>query len=89
MESPPTINIIEEPVSQENKKQPRLRDGFSFTGNTKNGVSVIRDGRVKMKADKQLKLYSPCSCGSGKKFKFCCNGKEMVVINTDEALAYN
>ena len=20
----------------------------------------------------QIKLYSPCGCGSGKKFKFCC-----------------
>jgi uncharacterized protein YchJ len=37
---------------------------------------------VKLKADRQLKLYSPCSCGSGKKFKFCCNGKQMIVINT-------
>lgn len=24
------------------------------------------------KAKKQIKLYSPCVCGSGKKFKFCC-----------------
>jgi len=25
--------------------------------------------------DKQIQLYSPCACGSGKKFKFCCFGK--------------
>jgi len=22
---------------------------------------------------RQIKLYSPCGCGSGKKFKFCCH----------------
>lgn len=35
----------------------------------------------------QMKLYSACSCGSGKKYKFCCNGKEskeILVIRTPE-----
>jgi uncharacterized protein YecA (UPF0149 family) len=33
---------------------------------------VKRPLTVKEKADRQIKLYSPCACGSGKKFKFCC-----------------
>jgi uncharacterized protein YecA (UPF0149 family) len=35
-------------------------------------VPVKRPLTVKEKADRQIKLYSPCACGSGKKFKFCC-----------------
>ena len=35
-------------------------------------VEVKRDLRHKERADMQIKLYSPCGCGSGKKFKFCC-----------------
>jgi hypothetical protein len=35
-------------------------------------VIVTRDLRAKEKADMQIRLYSPCACGSGKKFKFCC-----------------
>lgn len=35
-------------------------------------VLVIRDLTVKEEADMQIRLYSPCGCGSGKKFKFCC-----------------
>ena len=26
-------------------------------------------------ANAQIRLYSPCVCGSGKKFKFCCHKK--------------
>ncbi len=26
-------------------------------------------------AEMQIKLYSPCGCGSGEKFKFCCHRK--------------
>jgi uncharacterized protein YchJ len=33
---------------------------------------VQRYLRVKEKAEMQIRLYSPCVCGSGKKFKFCC-----------------
>lgn len=36
-------------------------------------VKVYRDTRVRRAAVKQILLYSPCPCGSGKKFKFCCN----------------
>ena len=35
-------------------------------------VRVRRDLTAKEKYDAQIKLYSPCACGSGKKFKFCC-----------------
>lgn len=35
-------------------------------------VEVKRPLTVKEKADMQIRLYSPCGCGSGKKFKFCC-----------------
>lgn len=34
-------------------------------------VPVKRDLTLKEKADMQIRLYSPCGCGSGKKFKFC------------------
>lgn len=35
-------------------------------------VPVQRDLTTKEKADMQIRLYSPCGCGSGKKFKWCC-----------------
>lgn len=35
-------------------------------------VPVKRDITEKEKAEMQIRLYSPCGCGSGKKFKFCC-----------------
>ena len=38
-------------------------------------VPVQRDLRAKEKADMQIRLYSPCACGSGKTFKFCCYRK--------------
>jgi hypothetical protein len=79
MENP--NQTVETPIVVEPPK-PQLKEGYSFTANTVGRVPVIRDSRVKLKADRQLKLYSPCSCGSGKKFKFCCNGKQMIVINT-------
>lgn len=37
-----------------------------------NFIPVYRDLTIKEKAEKQIMLYSPCGCGSGKKFKFCC-----------------
>jgi hypothetical protein len=48
-------------------------------------IRVYRDTRVKQHCDEQLALYKPCSCGSGKKFKFCCKGKpkEVFSLNTD------
>lgn len=35
-------------------------------------VPVRRDLTVKERGDMQILLYSPCACGSGEKFKFCC-----------------
>lgn len=35
-------------------------------------VEVKRDLTAKEIADSQVRLYAPCACGSGKKFKFCC-----------------
>lgn len=36
---------------------------------------ITRDITAKEKYDKQIRLYAPCGCGSGKKFKFCCRTK--------------
>lgn len=82
MESPEIQVVDEKPPVQVVPEPPKLPEGFSFTANNKNGVPVIRDSRIKLKANKQLKLYAPCPCGSGKKNKFCCAGKQMIVINT-------
>lgn len=38
-------------------------------------VEVRRSLKAKEKADMQIKMYSPCGCGSGKKFRFCCYRK--------------
>jgi hypothetical protein len=35
-------------------------------------VPVKRKLTDKERGDMQIRLYSPCSCGSGEKFKFCC-----------------
>lgn len=61
---------------------PMPPKGHEVVGEYAKGVLQMRDLRVKEHCDRQLKLYSPCSCGSGKKYKFCCDGKQMVVINT-------
>ena len=34
-------------------------------------VPVERDLTAKEQAELQIRLYSPCACGSGKKLKFC------------------
>ena len=39
-------------------------------------VRIRRDETAKERADEQLTLYKPCPCGSGKRFKFCCNEKK-------------
>jgi hypothetical protein len=84
MENPNQTVVEERPPVVVEPPKPQLKEGYSFTDKTvgKAKIPVIRDARVKLKADKQLKLYSPCSCGSGKKHKFCCFGKEMIVIDT-------
>ena len=38
-------------------------------------VPVRRALTAKEVTDMQIRLYSPCGCGSGKKFKFCCRAK--------------
>lgn len=38
-------------------------------------VEIQRDLTTKEIYTKQIKLYSPCGCNSGKKFKFCCYKK--------------
>jgi hypothetical protein len=38
-------------------------------------VPVRRDLSAKEKADMQIRLYAPCGCGSGKKFRFCCKAR--------------
>jgi hypothetical protein len=35
-------------------------------------VPIMRDLTAKEHMEMQIQLYSPCGCGSGKKFKFCC-----------------
>lgn len=35
-------------------------------------VPIKRDLTEREKMELQIQLYSPCGCGSGKKFKFCC-----------------
>jgi uncharacterized protein YchJ len=38
----------------------------------KKGKPVYRDSTYQDRAKKQARLYEPCPCGSGKKYKFCC-----------------
>jgi hypothetical protein len=35
-------------------------------------IPITRDLSKIEELEKRIKLYSPCGCGSGKKFKFCC-----------------
>ncbi len=41
----------------------------------KHFIEVQRDLSRQEKASRQVQLYSPCACGSGEKFKFCCYKK--------------
>lgn len=38
-------------------------------------VPVKRDLTARETMEMQIRLYAPCVCGSGKKFKFCCKTK--------------
>ncbi len=38
-------------------------------------IPVKRDLSAKEAFNKQIGMYAPCACGSGKKFKFCCYSK--------------
>ena len=35
-------------------------------------IPVRRNLTAREHLDMQIRLYSPCACGSGEKFKFCC-----------------
>lgn len=42
----------------------------------KRGLVPVRRGLTALEhGQMQIKLYSPCACGSGNKFKFCCYRK--------------
>lgn len=36
---------------------------------------IMRDLTAKEEFTRQISMYAPCGCGSGKKFKFCCKTK--------------
>jgi uncharacterized protein YchJ len=38
-------------------------------------TEIKRDLTKLEEFNKQIRMYSPCGCGSGKKFKFCCYKK--------------
>jgi uncharacterized protein YchJ len=44
---------------------------------------IVRDLTKLEEANQQIKLYSPCGCGSGKKFKFCCKTKLVKAFNAN------
>ncbi len=35
-------------------------------------MNIKKDVKVQEAFIIQMNMYSPCACGSGKKFKFCC-----------------
>lgn len=76
----PNVPPIEEP-----DEQPPVMRHHEFLGWDRRtlGVPVFRRTKERDHAKQQLKLYSPCSCGSGKNYKFCCKGKDTFVLNTD------
>lgn len=47
-------------------------------------VPVERDLTAKEQAELQIRLYSPCACGSGKKFKFCHYKRTTVTVTASE-----
>jgi len=57
--NPETGEVFELKITDEEAKEQGL-------------VPVVRKLTDKEHLTKQIELYSPCACGSGKKFKFCC-----------------
>ena len=41
-------------------------------------VEIKRDLTLLETSKRQIELYAPCFCGSGKKFKFCCHASAKV-----------
>ena len=83
----PTLTVTEAPEVKKPElvvepKRPELKPGFAWTANSVGKIPVIRDYRPKEHFDGQQKLYTPCSCGSGKKYKFCCKDKPKLIIQT-------
>lgn len=67
--------------SQKTSKTMNIENGQILTGDEISKLEpeqkklfrpVVRDLSKLEELDKQIRLYSPCGCGSGKKFKFCC-----------------
>ena len=61
---PETLNIPKEALDE------------AWQDATRERILVLRSLSKMNKDAKQGRMYAPCACGSGKKFKFCCNGKE-------------
>ena len=36
-------------------------------------IPRLRSFKAEAKAKLQIRMYLPCECGSGKKYKFCCH----------------
>jgi len=51
------------------------------TEELKKWIPVERDLTAQEKFMRQIQLYSPCGCGSGKKFKFCCHNNQIATEN--------
>jgi hypothetical protein len=52
--------------------KPEPEDLKCADGQTRKLIPIRRDLTAIEHAEMQIKLYSPCACGSGEKFKFCC-----------------
>jgi uncharacterized protein YchJ len=63
----PYTGEVKEFSQQDIQDGTAARQGFT--------VQVKRDLSAKEIADGRIRLYAPCVCGSGKKFKFCCQGR--------------
>lgn len=48
------------------------------------GMVVWREGKYIIRHVSKTGVNSPCPCGSGKKFKKCCKGKERYAKNNNK-----
>jgi uncharacterized protein YchJ len=61
---------------QMNPKTGEVKEFSDYAAIRKAGfIPIFRDLTAREKNNKQIKMYSPCGCGSGIKFKFCCHTK--------------
>ena len=64
----------------------RIYDVTDEADARRRGLTLVqRNLTDKEKADQQIRLYSPCGCGSGKKFKFCHFQRAAVTVTASEA----